>query len=260
MQPIVNKQKVLIVALVAMMAFFGCARKRTGSSLPEPIPTTVPVARDGVVPDIPDTTDPLNPGANVWSSGGSAAFIPVSNSVFDTWVNGHPVEPQNALINVSLTPASGKGTYYGTVKIRYQHSGVTYEATLKSGSETYGGNDYYKYNYWYNNGEKKVFSAFFEDRVGAIVLIIDQYIDLGDGGGATMVGGEVWFKNFTGSWANYDEGAGWADAVLPCWFRTIGPYDCRSHSIINKTSLVPSEGYQKLGRFSNMDKLKAFGN
>jgi hypothetical protein len=253
--------KVFLFILTAItFVVTGCGKKRTSGDLP---PTdTIPLATpnpDGIIPGTPGHADTLDPAVNVWSTGGSAVFQPVNNSTFSTWVSSHPVEPMNPLINVRLKKVANKNTYQGEVKIRYQHNGTTYEATLKSGTGTYDGDDYYKYNYWFNYQGKKVFSGFFEDKVGAIILVVDQYLDLGDGGGATEIGGEVWFKNFQTSWAQYDEGGSWS-VVLPCWFRTTGPYDCRSDSVIYKTSLYPNNGYQKLGEFSNMNKVKAFDN
>jgi hypothetical protein len=89
-------------------------------------------------------------------------------------------------------------------------------------------------------------------------LVINQNVDLGDGGGASEIGGSVWYKNFVKSFASYYEGAAWAAAVLPCWFRTLGPYDCRSFTVMDKSALIPNTGYVKLGTFKNIIKLKAF--
>lgn len=58
----------------------------------------------------------------------STTFKPVSNDVFNKWVSSHPVDAQNAMINIHLNKAIGKSTYFGTVKLRYQHNGTTYEA------------------------------------------------------------------------------------------------------------------------------------
>lgn len=248
----------ILVSLTVVLG--GCGKyKKSGAGAPDtgivtPIPTNTP----GTIPNTPSHTDTISPGS-VWSSGGSANFVPASEAAFNKWVGGYPVEPQNPMINVKMTKATNKNTYYGDVKIRYSDSGTTYEATLKSGSSTYNGSDYYMYNYWFDQSGKKVFSGFFDDKVGAIVLVINQYIDLGDGGGASEIGGEVWFKNYGASWASYDEGGSWS-VVLPCWFRTIGPFDCRSSSVMTKSSLYPTNGYEKLGTFSNMNKMNAFGN
>lgn len=226
---------------------------------PPPEDRSVPVVYpDGSIPLTPGESELQDPSSGIWSSGGSATFTPVSNDVFNKWVSSHPVNAQNVMINVHLNKATGKSTYFGTVKLRYQNNGTTYEATLYSGNDSYKNNDFYKYNFWFNHQGKTVFSGFFEDKIGAIVLIVDKYFDLGDGGGVSEIGGEVWFKNFQSSWATYDQGAIFGTMILPCWFRSIGPYDCRSDSVMNKTALYPTNGYEKLGVFSNMKALKAF--
>ncbi len=247
---------ILVIGIFSMIN--ACGPKFKSSSNPPPPPDRMdPVVNpDGTIPGTPGQADPLNPASGIWSSGGSAVFKPVSNDVFNKWVGNHPVDVENAMINVHLNKAVNKQTYFGTVKLRYQHAGKTYEATLNSGSDSYKGHDFYKYNYIFQYNGKSVFSGFFEDKVGSIVLIVDKYFDLGDGAGVSEVGGEVWFKNFQSSWAAYDEGA-YFSIVLPCWFRSIGPYDCRSDSVMNKTGLYPTNNYEKLGEFSNMNLLKA---
>ncbi len=258
-----SQVKLLLFVLSALAVFAsGCGKyKNTGGVAPDtgtiiPQPTNNPT---GTIPGTPGHTDTLDPATNVWTTGGSAPFKPVDNTTFNKWVGGYPVDPQNAMINVNLKKAANNVTYYGDVKIRYTDNGTTYESTLTSGSTIYDGKDFSMYNYWFDQQGKKVFSGFFDDKVGAIVLVVDQYLDLGDGGGASEIGGEVWFKNFGASWASYDQGGSWS-IVLPCWFRTIGPYDCRSSSVMTKSSLYPTDGYEKLGDFSNMNKLKAFAN
>lgn len=251
----VSKQY-LFITVATVLFLCGCGKKFTNN---EQSPIAPPIDNPiGVIPGTPGHADDVvDPTDGVWSSGGTAVFKPASYELFNQWVSAHPVEPQNALINVNLVRASGKATYYGEVKIRYQHSGNTYEATLRSGTSGYKGQDFYQYNYWFQNQGQTVFSGFFEDKVGAIVLVVNNFLDLGDGGGASQISGEVWFKNFTSSWATYDQGGSWS-VVLPCWFRSIGPFDCRSESVMKKNSLYPTDRYQKLGTFSNMNKLKAF--
>lgn len=246
--------KLTLFTLVALaVGMSGCGKKyQTTSGLP---PSSGTPTNNGEIPTTP-TTDTVE---TAWSSGGSAVFNPASSEAFNRWVGDHPVEPENPMINVEVQKVANKTTYAGTVKIRYKHNGTTYEAVLKSGTSTYKGKDFYRYNYWFPYQGKQVFSGFFEDKMGAIVLVIDQLLDLGDGGGKTQVAGEVWFKNFGSTWAGYDEGGSWS-VVLPCWFREIGPYDCRSNTVINKTGLYPDGGYEKLGDFSNMNKRKAFIN
>jgi hypothetical protein len=255
-----NAKFVLFAMAALTVLVSGCGKYRKSTEAPATTEPTTPSdgTQTGTVPSTPGHTDPLDATAGVWGSGGSAVFTPVSNDMFNKWVGGNWVSPKNVLINVDLKRATNKSTYYGTVKIRYEQNGVAYEATLKSGSSTYDGKDFYMYNYWFNWNGKKVFSGFFDDKIGSIVLVVDQFLDLGDGGGVSEVSGEVWFKNYQISLAAYDEGGAWS-VVMPCWFRSIGPYDCRSSSVIDKSGLYPTGNYEKLGEFSSMNKLKAFG-
>lgn len=250
--------------LMSMLIVFSISCNRSKKKMDAPVVVPVPVQSPYVTPDIPgapgstdNTFTPTDAGASLWSQGGTASFVPESNEEFNLWVASHPVDPKEIFINVNLKEVPTRGTYAGEIKIHYKHSTQNYEATLKSGTKTYDGNDYFKYNYWFNYQNKKVFSGFFEDLYGSIVLVVDQDLDLGDGGGASEIGGSVWYKNFKKSFAAYDAGASWS-VVLPCWFRTIGPYDCRSFTVMDKSALIPNNAYIKLGTFTNMNKLKAF--
>lgn len=259
-----SQNKGILILMSVLIGFsIGCNRSQKTTEAPV-VAVPSPVQSPYVTADIPgapgstdNTYSPTDAGANLWSKGGTAAFVPVSDDEFNLWVASHPVEPKNVFINVNLKEVPSRGTYAGEVKIHYTSNSQSYEATLKSGTKTYDGNDYFKYNYWFNYQGKKVFSGFFEDLYGPIVLVIDQNVDLGDGGGASEIGGSVWYKNFTKSFASYDAGASWS-VVLPCWFRTLGPYDCRSSTVMDKSALLPNNGYTKLGTFTNMNKIKAF--
>jgi hypothetical protein len=255
-------KSILVVLATLIILSVGCNKTKKTSDNPTLAP--VPMQSTYVTPDIPgapgstsNTYSSTNTGVPLWTQGGTAAFVPVSDQEFNLWVSSHPVEPKNIYINVNLKEVPARGTYAGEVKIHYTHNSQNYEATLKSGTKTYNGNDYFKYNYWFNYQGKNVFSGFFDDLYGSIVLVVDQNVDLGDGGGTSEIGGSIWYKNFVKSFAAYDAGAGWS-VVLPCWFRTIGPYDCRSTTVMTKSALIPSNGYILLGTFSNMNKLKAF--
>lgn len=193
-----------------------------------------------------------------YESGATAPFKIVSSAVFNSWVATHPVDPTNVYLNVNIKEvANHNGAYVGEVKIHYQHNNATdYEATLTSHTETYNNADYYMYNKFATIDGKSVFTGFFEDSIGAVVLVIDKSNDQGDGGGATQIGGSIWFKNFQKSFATYDAGSSWS-IVLPCWFRTLGPYDCHSDTVNDKSSVTPSNGYELLGTFNNLDRIKA---
>jgi hypothetical protein len=113
-----------------------------------------------------------------------------------------------------------------------------------------------EFNQWFMFNGKRVFHAFFQDSYGAVMLVIDNGIDLGDGGGLTIVSGSIWYKNFQVVQA--------VQSSEKCWFiRSPWPYECRAFvgagDVINTTSAVyPDNGYRKLGTFTGLDKPRAF--
>lgn len=254
-----QQQQYLFHLLGVVLFCFGCAKSpstdTTNAVVPVPLPTQAPYVTSDI-PGAPGSTQSVYSGTT-YSSGATTAFNIVSSDEFNLFVASHPVDPQNVVINIDLKEVPTRGTYAGTVKIHYTSNGQSFEASLNSGTKSWDGQDYFMYNYFFNYQNKQVFSGFFDDTYGAIVLIFNNTVDLGDGAGPSQFSGEVWYKNYVKSFATYDAGAGWS-VVLPCWFRTIGPYDCRSSAVINKTDLYPSaDGYRKLGSFSNLNRVKA---
>lgn len=140
------------------------------------------------------------------------------------------------------------------------------------------------YNNWFVRNGKNVFHGFFQDDYGAVMIIVDDSVDQGDGSGATEVSGSIWFKNYPNT--SYTQGVQPLSTV-PCWFRTTGPYDCRTFLVsgnygdgnisstsalyptesqyIQPTSLnayavqTPARGWTRLGTFTGLNKVKAFG-
>lgn len=247
-------KEVLLVVMTGMLLIsggIGCAKSTKSSGGNN---TAAPI----LPPNVPGAPGAVENSWNgsTWASGATAKLNVVSNELFNKWVASHPVDPKDIVINVNIGEVPNRGTYVGEVKLRYVHNGQSYEATLKSHTETYNGADYFMYNKFFASGGKQVFSGFFEDDYGAIVLVIDGDNDLGDGQGASEYSGSIWFKNFTKSLASYYEGAGYSAAVLPCWFREIGPYDCRSNAVMTKAALYPDR-YEKLGSFTGLNRIKA---
>lgn len=240
----------LMTGLLMGAGGIGCAKATSSGSKTG---TAAPILPPNI-PGAPGAVENSWTG-NTWASGASVKFNVVSSETFNKWVASHPVDPKDIMLNVNMGQVPNRGTYIGEVKIRYVHNGQAYEATLKSHTETYKGADYFMYNKFFANNGKQVFSGFFEDDYGAIVLVLDGDDDLGDGLGASEYSGSIWFKNFTTSMASYYEGSGWS-VVLPCWFREIGPYDCRSNAVMTKNALYPDR-YEKLGTFSGLNKAKA---
>lgn len=280
------KKAFVLLMAVAMLA--GCAQeKSTGSNGDDNNPqgTPTPGITPTPTPTIPDN-NPLNNEA-----GSTVSFQYHSLARLNEYVQTRPLNsPQNMKINVKLRDVGG-GRYDGHVKLAYYDTGTYYIGifnTTFSGSryqptptspvlhnQTYpvsdGSGGFYKgdlnseFNKWFkqSNG-KQVFHAFFQDRIGAIVLVITGGVDQGDGGGYAEVNGEIWFKNF--------EVAPAAQSDTQCWFLfQPSPYRCGTFYTcgtdsgacrIPKTGrpLRPSNGYKLLGTFQSLNKARAFDN
>ncbi len=249
-------QTLIIIALG--MTLFSCQNKKSDSSS-EPVPVAgVPTATN------PDGTpgSGADSGSSTSNGGATTTFRPVSFTEFAKYVATHPLnDPKNFKINIDLVKNSNL-RFSGRVQISYEDTGRLYNGLFESedvDNVNYSGKSYdngtneSNYNYWYKNSSNNVvFSGFFQDEYGAIVVTVDNQVNTGDASGTSYVSGTVWYKNF-------------AQSVNPqspyrkCWFLYDGPYICRSNNIINKSSLDPSDGgYRKLGTFSGLSKVKAF--
>lgn len=272
-----NKAMILLVA-VAMLA--GCAQEKSNDAAgaaPIVDPNT-----PGGVPTVPGTStlpdnNPLNNEA-----GATTNFQYDSLATLNDYVQSRPVNaPQNMKINVKLTDVGG-GRFDGHVKLGYYDTGTYYIGIFNT---TFTGSSYqptptspvlkdqtfknaYRYmlnsefNRWFTVDGKQVFHAFFQDRLGAVVLVITGGTDLGDGGGLSELTGEIWYKNFANGPA--------AQSPTQCWFQFApSPYSCGTFfscgsdsgacTISTTSALRPSNGYKKLGSFTSLNKLKAFG-
>ena len=207
----------------------------------------------------------VSPGDNTGGGTGGnytnqATFTPVSFTEFSNYVAVHSLNnPTNHKVTVNLT-AVENGRYGGNVKISYTDAGYNYEATFTAGT---GRNVKYsslhdnntlesELNRWFTYGGKTVFSGYFQDQYGSIVLIIDNSVNQGDGQGGGYVTGSIYYKNFQQSYATQSP-------YRKCWFIYDGPYDCRSGAVSNKTSLYPTDnGYRKLGTFTGLSQAASF--
>ena len=235
----------LVVLGSAMIFGVGCAKKSDGgtsATTPTYTTTTIPAAGLGTK---------------------TVTWQPVSIAELNNYVMLHPVNaPYNYRLTVDLHDVGG-GRYAGSIRVGYYDNGQYYEADMESGTGynqvSYHNLDVGKsdaeFNQWFMWNGKKSFHGFFQDQYGAMMLVIDGGIDLGDGGGLTQVNGSIWYKNFAVSYAT--------QSPEKCWFIRIGPYDCRTfvgpNDVINTTSaLYPGDGYVKLGTFTGLDKPTAF--
>jgi hypothetical protein len=154
---------------------------------------------------------------------------------------------------------SGDGIYAGQVQIAYDDAGVHYNGYFDSGMgknsklEGSNNNGYWEaqYNVWSSYQGKNVFSGFFQDEFGSVVLVIDNVNPMADAQGNQLLSGSVWFKNFVQSSVPQSP-------YRKCWYISTGPYNCQSSSVMTKTSPYPSNGYIQLGTFKNLIKQKAF--
>lgn len=250
------KHSMYIIMIISVLFGIGCSSNKS-ATVAAPVTTTDTTT--AVVN--PDPTGSGTSGGLSSGAGDVVTFTPTSLSLFNSYVATHPLNnPSDFKISVNLSDA-GSYHYAGTIKISYTDNGQRNEGVFEAGSGTNmsfsngrdNGELESKYNYWFNSGGKVVFSGFFQDQFGSIILVIDNTIDQGDGQGGGYVSGSVYFKNFTQSMATQS-------SYRKCWFIYQGPYDCRSTQVINKSSLYPveAEGYRKLGTFSGMSKSRAF--
>ena len=104
-----------------------------------------------------------------------------------------------------------------------------------------------EYNRWFTLNGKYYFSAYFQDAYGAVVLVFDNYVNLGDAQGSGVVSGSVYYKNFAQSYVQQSP-------YRKCWYIYSGPYNCRANAVMDKSAIYPGDGFKKLGTFSGLSK------
>lgn len=252
-----NSKLIFLLAAFSLMGV-GCGKSnqfQTGSNT-----NTNTVVDSGVDGSIPGSPDGSGSSSSSSTSGSNVVdFVPTSFTEFSNYVASHPLNnPTNYKLTVDLQKLES-GRYAGSVKISYVDTGYQYQGVFESGSGTNqklsGLQDNnmleYNYNYWFKYGSKTVFSAYFQDAQGAIVLIVDNVVNQGDAQGGGYVSGSVYYKNFAQSYAQQSP-------YRKCWYIRSGPYNCRASAVIDKNSLYPADGFKKLGTFSGLAKSAAF--
>ncbi|MCX7979158.1 MAG: hypothetical protein N2578_09165 [Bdellovibrionaceae bacterium] len=254
-----KQNRVLLMAVTLALLATGCANSSSSGG------NINPAGGDNAVTPITPTTPPVVPPGNgpIQTSGYGAttAFVPVSNQEMNTWVAKYPLNyPTDYKITVDLRDQGGH-LYAGYVTISFQDAGQLRSYTLSSGFNlnqdiryANGNGMYdYAYNMWFMSGGRRVFSGYFADNVGAIVLVIDNVVDLGDAQGGVSLSGRVYYKNFGVTSAP-------ESPYRKCWFITLGPYQCVSQAVSSKNALYPesASGYKLLGTFSGLNRLQAF--
>lgn len=250
--------QMIILGLVLVIAA-GCGSKSTTAT------TDVSSSPAPISPWIGD--DPEANNDYLYGSGSTVEFKPTDLTTFNTYVATQPLNyPTNFKINVQLQHV-GDMRYGGRVSISYTDNNQNRVGVLQSGlgrnESFYMSNDdntlQAYYNFWYNGPSGlPIYTGFFQDQIGSTVLVLETIAagNQSDGQpGALTVKGSVYFKNFPVVIQDEYHDP-FADRM--CWFMTRGPYDCRSTTIMDKTSATPSDGYRLLGTFDNLDVKAAF--
>lgn len=251
-----NSQLILVAAL-SLMAI-GCAKE--GQTPASTVYQQVPVGGTGSIPGSPDGT---GTGTSTSYSGNSSEktvdFTPVSLTEMNSYVGLHPLNnPSNFKVSVDLSLVEN-GRYGGSVKISYLDNGQQYTGTFSAGM---GRNYSHKslkdsdmleseFNRWFIINGKYYFSAFFQDNYGAVVLVLDNYVNQGDAQGGGTVSGRIYYKNFAQSYY-------YQSTYRNCWYIRSGPWNCRADAVINKNTPYPGDGYRLLGTFTGLNKAAAF--
>jgi hypothetical protein len=233
------------------MGLAGCNSK---SSAPE----AAPVAVVATTTPPPRVAEGGGYNSADWEgSGQTVTFVPESFSTFNSYVGTHPLnEPSNYKINIKLELVGGLLILGGKIKIGYTDVGNWYEGIMETGvgrnskcSNCHDNNVYEAaYNYYYMDGTKRIFSGYFQDRLGAIILVLEPAQGSGDGDGGTYKGA-VFYRNFAQSVEPQS-------AERKCWFIREGAYDCRSSALVYKSSYTSFDNYTKLGTFTGIDPAK----
>lgn len=272
-----RKLNLILIAVIAAMAV-GCAKDKDGGNGRTVLPPT------DFTPYIPPAGPGLSPGTN-WEHGATTELL-YSREGLNFYAGWSTNVISNARINLNLQrfePAAGasKPSFGGTVSIGFDNDGVSYTDTFSSlvnenhwyGAGTVTSNrENNKYNVWFTYQGNDVWHGFFQDSYGAIIVVIDQSDDEGDGQGPSSVSGSIYVMNFPNQYNSlvFDV------SPTSCWFVTLGPYDCRTwkqngqvntemdlypylENATQGTALEPKpEGYRKVGDFEGLNFQDAF--
>lgn len=199
-----------------------------------------------------DGSGVIDPGSNIVN------FTPVSLTEFNNYVAVRPLNaPHSFKLEVNLSEVEN-GRYAGQLKLSYVDNGYQYTGVFEAGSGrnvklsglTYNNNLESEYNRWFNLNGKTAFSGVFQDSLGALVLVIDNTLNQGDGQGSGTLSGSIYYKNFPQNFAAQSP-------YRKCWHLT-GVYTCRASAVTEKNAIYPADGFIKLGTFSGLSKSMSF--
>lgn len=259
----------IMILTLAMLMNVGCAQeKKTEAEALAPV-VDVDCTRGcdpgGGIPGAPGGSGGGSDGQGGYYSGATASLTKVTN-LGQMFFNSYPNSPQQIQVNVDMNRTKD------SVIISYVDGGKVVEAAMGAQSP-YSGKVNTRYNGWITEGSSRVYKGFFQDEYGAIVVIIDKVLNVGDGTASPFVGGSIWFQNF-GDNPTYDNPyyRYWSQVSITCWEITYGPYDCRSFLVSGGTggtvsmtsSAEPTtrgetrtKSYQKLGEFNGLSRALA---
>lgn len=244
-----KKTNLLIPVLALSLFGLGCSKKTS-------------VKEDASSPAVIDIDDLLGGGTDTsLPTGDNSATLVTTYADMNAYVAMRPLNSLSDIkVTVDLTKDS-RNRYFGEVMISYKDNGVPYYGRFQSGNaENVGikyanGNKMYEhdYNYWWTDHGSAVFSGYFQDQWGGVVLVIDRVTTQGnnDGVGKTVLSGSVWYRNFPTVQSTQSP-------YRKCWFISLGPFDCRSNSVSSKNAIYPADTYHKLGTFSGLSKSATF--
>lgn len=242
-----------IAIAVLSVLMVNCAKKSSSSDSSTASAVTItpgaPVIAvpPGTTPYVPTQTGVGYSPGNTFIWGGTGDFVFDSLAVYQQYTQRNVMslnEITNVKINLNL--ANYGGSYGGQVTIRYALDGQLFEGYFTSGNDPSST----QYNVMLNGGAGNAWHGFFEDFMGAIVVVVDSFSSV------NTASGSVWFKNFA-----IQPGFG-PHPPTYCWFVSFGPYDCRAWPLgwgVNTTAGVyPDNGYTRLGTFSGVPTTSAF--
>lgn len=251
----------LMLGAVLAGSLIGCSKGNQTATVTGLVPGTTGTVDNSGNPYVPGVTTPTA------STGNTVAFNPISTSEYNNFIAITSLySPSDFKVSINLKDRGGL-LYAGSVSMTYNDNGRTVSRTFSADSGTVpslnngwgmtNGNDVgspiAKYNYWFSYGGKTVFNGFYQDSIGAIVLVIDNVGASNDGATGTTLSGHIYYKNF--SLNQFPQGP-----ARNCWFiyNNYTNYDCRSLTVINKTHVYPDMNYIYLGSFSGISRAKAF--
>ncbi len=221
--------------------------------------------------------------------GTSAPITITNNDAFEDFRLGEPVNSMDDIrelrVYVKLNKTNNN-RYAGNVTIAYDdlERDSFREVKFKSGKD-----DNARYNVWFKKSGTDYFHGFFQEKYGALILIVDSVTPTVESRDtstqSTLYNGSIWVMQFRttfkgkNSCNNHDQKyvfqynkelqVGQERLPMPselkyrCWFMTNGPYDCRTwrsgQGVDTFKDIYPDSCYEKMGTFIGLDILKAFG-